>query len=72
MNPDNPTQPIDIARLPPVFGLEIAAAIHGVSKATVYRNPKKYGGKKIRGKGTWRFAKDTVLNIAGIHTGGRE
>lgn len=55
-----------VAELPEVLRVPDVAEFFRVSKITIYRNPKKYGGKKIRGKGTWIFPKETVLNLAGI------
>jgi predicted transcriptional regulator len=55
--------------LPPVMTTTEVAQFFRVSLATVYRHPKNFGGKKIRGKGFWKFPRDTVLRIAGYELG---
>ncbi len=60
--------------LPLVLTADKAAEVYQINRNTLYQNPKKYGGKKIRGKGAWKFPRDTVLRIAGyaLPQGGKE
>lgn len=57
---------MNISDLPLVMTSKEVAAFFRVSTMTIYRHPKNYGGKKIRGRGFWKFPRDAVLRIAGF------